>query len=138
MHANEPPTSLQTATVSPEAYDEWDRKTVAAAKFRLASWIRQAGRLAIEAESRVFSGPAEDGIVETAAALPAELVVVGTHGRRGLNRFLMGSVAANVVARSRCPVLVVPVGAKATPRAMTASSGRDSETQQPNSVQRSA
>jgi len=138
VHAYEAPTSLQTATVSPAAYEEWDRKTVAAAKFRLASWLRQAGRLAIEAESRVFSGPAEDAIVETAAALPAELVVVGTHGRRGLDRLLMGSVSANVVARSRCPVLVVPVAAKEKPKATTASSRRESDARQPSSNQQSA
>jgi nucleotide-binding universal stress UspA family protein len=53
-------------------------------------------------------------IVQLAADIQADLVVVGTHGRRGLARFLLGSVAEGVVRRAPCPVLVVrPVGAQA-------------------------
>jgi nucleotide-binding universal stress UspA family protein len=37
-----------------------------------------------------------------------DLIVVGTHGRSGLRRFFLGSVAAHVVQHARCPVLVVP------------------------------
>lgn len=52
-------------------------------------------------------------IVQLAADIPADIVVVGTHGRRGLARFLLGSVAEGVVRLAPCPVLVVrPVGAQ--------------------------
>jgi nucleotide-binding universal stress UspA family protein len=55
----------------------------------------------------VVEGPAGPMIVKTAAALPAELVVVGTHGRTGLRRFVLGSVAEVVVRTAACSVLVV-------------------------------
>jgi nucleotide-binding universal stress UspA family protein len=53
-------------------------------------------------------------IVQLAGDIQADLVVIGTHGRHGIARFLLGSVAAGVVRLAPCPVLVVrPVGAKA-------------------------
>jgi nucleotide-binding universal stress UspA family protein len=51
-------------------------------------------------------GPAEH-IVQLASHLDADLIVVGTHGRRGLERFLLGSVAERVLRLARCPVYVV-------------------------------
>ena len=47
------------------------------------------------------------GIVETAKTEGADLVVVGSHGRTGVARLMLGSVAAKVVAQSPVPVLVV-------------------------------
>jgi nucleotide-binding universal stress UspA family protein len=41
----------------------------------------------------------------------ADVVVIGTHGRGGLSRVLMGSTAENVVRHSPCPVLVIPASA---------------------------
>jgi nucleotide-binding universal stress UspA family protein len=50
-------------------------------------------------------------IVQLASDIQADLIVVGTHGRGGLARLLLGSVAEGVVRRAPCPVLVVrPVG----------------------------
>lgn len=53
------------------------------------------------------TGPAEVAIVEAAEQLDADLVVVGTHGRTGLRRLALGSVAEGVVRHARCSVLVV-------------------------------
>jgi nucleotide-binding universal stress UspA family protein len=53
-----------------------------------------------------LDGPAED-IAQLASDLEADLVVVGTHGRRGLRRLLLGSVAEGVVRLAPAPVLVV-------------------------------
>jgi nucleotide-binding universal stress UspA family protein len=53
-----------------------------------------------------FDSPAEE-IARIARDLEAHLVIVGTHGRRGLSRMLLGSVAEGVVRMSPCPVLVV-------------------------------
>jgi nucleotide-binding universal stress UspA family protein len=53
-----------------------------------------------------WDAPGEE-IAQLAAALEADLVVVGTHGRRGLTRLLMGSVAEAVVRLAPCPVMVV-------------------------------
>ncbi len=51
---------------------------------------------------------AVDGILRTAQEQGADLVVMGSHGRSGFKRLLLGSVAAKVVAQSPVPVLVVP------------------------------
>src|SRR5450755_1901825 len=48
------------------------------------------------------------GLAQLASDLKANLIVVGTHGRRGLARLLMGSVAETTVRYARCPVLVIP------------------------------
>ena len=47
------------------------------------------------------------GIVQVAVDLQADLIVVGTHGRRGLERMVLGSQAEMVVRHASCPVLVV-------------------------------
>jgi nucleotide-binding universal stress UspA family protein len=52
--------------------------------------------------------PVVDEILGQAAALPADLIVMGTHGRSGFERVLLGSVAERVLAKAPCPVLTVP------------------------------
>jgi nucleotide-binding universal stress UspA family protein len=55
----------------------------------------------------LYEGEAAEGILQTAVDLPARLIVVGTHGRTGLSRLAMGSVAEAVLRSSPCAVLVV-------------------------------
>lgn len=50
---------------------------------------------------------AADAIVETAEQHHCDLIVMGSHGRRGIGRLLLGSQAAEVLARSQIPVLIV-------------------------------
>ena len=47
-------------------------------------------------------------ILEQAVSIPADLVVMGTHGRSGFERAMMGSVAEKVLRKAPCPVLLVP------------------------------
>lgn len=49
-----------------------------------------------------------DEILKRAAELPADLIVMGTHGRSGFDRLLLGSVAERVLAKAQCPVLTIP------------------------------
>jgi len=51
-------------------------------------------------------------IVDEAAKNKVDMIIMGTHGRTGIKRFVMGSVAGNVIGHAPCKVLVVPVGAK--------------------------
>jgi glycine betaine transporter len=53
------------------------------------------------------TGDARDAIVTTAKELGIDLIVMGTHGRRGVTRALLGSVAETVVRSAPCPVLTV-------------------------------
>jgi len=54
-------------------------------------------------------GLTADSILKCGAEFGADLIVVGTHNRTGLDRFFMGSVAEHVVRHSHIPVLVVPL-----------------------------
>lgn len=55
-------------------------------------------------------GSTADGILKCSKEFEADLIVIGTHHRSGLDRLLMGSVAEHVVRHSDVPVLVVPFG----------------------------
>jgi len=55
----------------------------------------------------VKAGDPRDVILEVAAAIPADLIVMGSHGRRGFKRLVLGSVAEAVLREATCPVLVV-------------------------------
>ena len=55
----------------------------------------------------VGDGEPAEAILRTADQVEASLIVIGTHGRRGLKRLLAGSVAEAVLRPSRCPVLTI-------------------------------
>jgi len=58
-------------------------------------------------EYRLLEGDPATVIAETAQDAAADLIVMGTHGRSGLPRLVMGSVAEDVLRRAPCPVLTV-------------------------------
>ena len=68
-----------------------------------------AGASAYRAESSVVDGPPVDAILHAAAT--ADLIIVGTHGRRGPGRWWLGSVAERVVRAAAIPVLVTRAAA---------------------------
>lgn len=57
--------------------------------------------------AEVLHGPTSKAIVEYADRCGASLIVMGTHGRRGLAHAVLGSVAAQVLRMASCPVLIV-------------------------------
>lgn len=61
----------------------------------------------VKAEGRVISGYAAEEIINQAKEYQADLIIMGTHGRVGLDRILFGSVAEKVVKSSTVPVLTV-------------------------------
>ena len=68
----------------------------------------EAGRAAgIQVRAELRTGRPHDEIVALATDAKADLIVIGTHGRDGLNRALLGSVADRVVHLAPCPVLTV-------------------------------
>ena len=66
-----------------------------------------SGKTHVEVKTIVRQGPVQDIIIETATKMKADLLVVGSHGRHGARKFLLGSVSARVVDHAPCPVLVV-------------------------------
>ena len=68
---------------------------------------KEAARgITIDAAVRAGTPAAE--IVEEAVTISADLLVMGTHGRSGFNRLLLGSVAERVLRKASCPVMTVP------------------------------
>jgi nucleotide-binding universal stress UspA family protein len=77
------------------------------AERRLRRMVETARKAGVRATAVARLGTPAPAIVREARRRRADVVVVGTHGRTGLSRFLLGSVAAGVVALAPCPVLTV-------------------------------
>ena len=80
------------------------RETNAAALDKL---VEARKPLASFGQAIVIDGDARESILRAAEQVHADLIVIGTHGRRGLSRMLLGSVAEDVLRRAPCPVLSV-------------------------------
>lgn len=74
---------------------------------RAAAQVRAAGLSVTETEREVFGGRVADVIVEEAVRVGGDLIVMGTHGRRGLSRLTLGSDAELVLRHAPVPVLLV-------------------------------
>jgi len=85
------------------------------AESRLAERVEVIGREIPEIGAKIRQGVPSQQILAAAQEYGADLIVMGTHGRRGLARTLLGSVAEKVVRHSSVPVLTVrqPAGAQA-------------------------
>ena len=70
--------------------------------------------------ARLRLGESAAEILRTADETGCDLLVMGTHGRTGLGRLLMGSVAEEVLRHARCPVLMIKAGVSAVARAGSA------------------
>jgi nucleotide-binding universal stress UspA family protein len=70
----------------------------------------EARRMGVRATFLVWQGEPGPAVVTAAEAEDADLIVLGTHGRAGVTRLLLGSVSDHVVRHAACPVLVVPPG----------------------------
>ena len=95
--------------VQPDVFDfarfrEEARKAATTALERVVEEFRREN---VRAEAVLRSGRPFVEIVRLARELPADLVVMGTHGRSGIRHALIGSVAERVVRKSPCPVLTV-------------------------------
>ena len=69
----------------------------------------------VRVEHRLAEGDAATEILRLAQEAQADVIVMGTHGRRGLARMLMGSVAEKVVRKALCPVVTVKLPAPQSP-----------------------
>jgi nucleotide-binding universal stress UspA family protein len=88
---------------APEAVDDLVRK----AKGFVADIRNQAEVSGVKAETFVGEAEAHVAVNNLAKEQKADMIVIGSHGRTGLRRLLMGSVAEKVIGYATCPVLVV-------------------------------
>jgi nucleotide-binding universal stress UspA family protein len=95
------------AGVPPELIQELWKTEHATADRRLTALARSIRRGGVRVSTRLVSGSPAQAVVDLARRTRADLLVLGTHGRTGVTRFLLGSVAERVVRTVRCPVLTV-------------------------------
>lgn len=86
-------------------FETWSEELVRQAEDNVKACAESLPRSAFTPSSRVMKG--EPAPVVAEAAKDFDLVVVGSHGRRGLDRFLLGSVSHAIVHRTPCSILVV-------------------------------
>jgi nucleotide-binding universal stress UspA family protein len=77
---------------------------------QVATLMAKAKSGGVRASGLTMTGDPAEQIVRAARAKRADFLVLGTHGRTGLNRFFVGSVAQRVIARALCPVVTVRGG----------------------------
>jgi universal stress protein A len=107
LHAYEPPNLVYTGGIAPGHYEAWDQDIRTSANERLDRMVAEAVKQGIHARRTVQAGETEEVIVQAAEDLEADLIVMGTHGRTGLSRVFLGSVATRVIATAPCAVLTV-------------------------------
>ncbi len=94
---------------------QMQREQIAAQELRAAeenvSTVKDAAAKAgIRADGLIMGGKPPEAIIQTAKDKRADLIVLGSHGKTGVEKLLMGSVAERVIVLSSCPVLVVKNG----------------------------
>lgn len=84
-----------------------DSSELPQAEDNVAKVVEMAGQKQVEVEGVAVIGRPQEEIVRAAVERGVELIVIGSHGRAGLERLLMGSVAEAVIDNTECAVLVV-------------------------------
>jgi nucleotide-binding universal stress UspA family protein len=92
----------------PRTVDELDAAVRQHALRELESLLKVARKAGLRAEGLLLKGGPEEAIARAAKKHSSDLVVVGTRGRTGLPRLILGSVASRIIAAAPCPVLAVP------------------------------
>ena len=108
LHAHVP-----IGPLMPERYIEsstWERVDTEARRWiesQVAKAADRAKKLGVRASAIMVMGDPATQIVRVARSKRIDLIVVGTHGRRGMSKFFLGSVAERVIATAPCPVMTV-------------------------------
>lgn len=106
-HVYEEPRLPDLSFAHVRLYEEFESKVKADAALQLGEVAKRARADGVETEELLLRGFADEAIVQAARESAADLILMGTHGRRGAGRFFLGSVAARVIATAPCPVLTV-------------------------------
>lgn len=92
--------------VAPEVWDETQREEAEMATGEALAALPDD----LAVETHIRTGVPRTEILQAIEDLPVDIVVMGTHGRTGLDHYLIGSVAERVVRNSPVPVLTVRIG----------------------------
>ncbi len=91
----------------PAFYVELEQNARQQAEAALEKLTNKIKKARVKARGLLLKGTAHEQIVRAAKNRRADLIVIGTHGRTGISKLLMGSVAGRIIAEASCPVLTV-------------------------------
>jgi universal stress protein A len=107
LHVINEPVDLRGFYVPHISFDKLEEEIEEGAKKLMESFCRQHTGEFANFESLIVPGMPYEEIIKQAEHQSAELIVLGTHGRTGLDHVLFGSTAEKVVRKSKVPVLTV-------------------------------
>jgi len=90
----------------PASYLEIDEEIHGYAKKMMAALLEKNKTACPNCAGLVLRGDVADGIVEYADKQAVDLIIMGTHGAKGIEKILLGSVAERVLKRASCPILL--------------------------------
>lgn len=98
----------RTKTTSGNPFEAYEKAEAVVAAKILAEVHKQAVKAGIVCtDVHVKDKHPAEGIIETAEKKNCDLIVMASHGRRGVQKILLGSIASEVLARSQIPVLII-------------------------------
>jgi nucleotide-binding universal stress UspA family protein len=106
LHVRMPPSPFLGDKLPP-SYLELEARARRQAERQLAALVTQAKKAGVRVEAQLTEGLPSEEILRVARRRRADVIVIGTHGRTGLGRIFMGSVAERVLQRATSPVLTV-------------------------------
>jgi nucleotide-binding universal stress UspA family protein len=106
VHVREPVTQL-SAYLTPATYEQVEQAAETAARKQFDGLLARAKKAGVTAADLSTDGIPSEQIIAEAKRQKADIIVMGTHGRTGMQKLLLGSVAERVVAGAPCPVLTV-------------------------------
>ena len=104
FHAAEPPTLFTAPEMAEYIPPKESAQEAKALVAKTANALQSAG---INVTTDIVQGDPKTLIIENAEAWGANLIVLGSHGRRGLKRFLLGSVSETVMRHAHCSVEII-------------------------------
>jgi len=107
-HVLEVPVPMSEGYVLPRIYDDIAQAVRDAATRRMKRLVALGRRAGVTASGLLLRGAPHEAIARAARVHDVDQIVVGTHGRRGFSRLLLGSVASRIIAVASRPTLVVP------------------------------
>jgi nucleotide-binding universal stress UspA family protein len=108
LHVLAPPVPMMgEGYVPPRVYQDLYASARAYGQKALDALGAKAKKAGVRAKTLLSDGMAHAQIVRAARSLRADMIVIGTHGRTGLAKLFLGSVAGRVVSTATCPVMTV-------------------------------
>jgi len=91
---------------SPESYKNFDEKLLAHVENKMEVLVEKCQKSFPQCKGVVLRGDVIESIVDFAKDARPDLLILGTHGAKGIEKILLGSVAERVLKRASCPVLM--------------------------------